>query len=54
LAAKPLIGHGARVDPTAAAQPAAVRKGMAKAPKTNIPKAALIPDAGSGHVLTEP
>ena len=48
--AKPLIGHGARVDPIAATQPAAGRKGTAKAPKTNIPKAALIPDAGRAGI----
>ncbi len=48
--AKSLIGHGARVDPTAATQPAAGRKGTAKAPKTNIPKAPLIPDAGRAGI----
>jgi hypothetical protein len=45
-----LIGHGADIDPTAATQPAAGRKGTAKAQKTNIPKAALIPDAGTAGI----
>jgi len=38
--AKPLTGHGVRVDPIAATKPAAGRRGTANAPKTNVPKAA--------------